>query len=290
MAKKTILAIVLIGLGAITGLLTAISFMESGGKAGITITAFLAAAGFIITGTILIFTRVLDQLVNPVLDEIDKDIEDDLQDIKSGRFTNTFWMIIITGIAAFVFSFFVFRFHKLEARWGSIPVAIPTILGVGALAIYLPTTRWFKNKSFHTPMGVFLIPVVGLILTLILGISTTENVRAVFSTRQQGVEYYPTEAVGFVVDEGLDFGGGIFDFVGSISSGDDSGLIFIVIFLIALVFILVLGSAMFPHFWLLSGSLILSLMALIAIRDLRLRTMTEEEQRKWREGEQKSEA
>jgi len=44
-----------------------------------------------------------------------------------------------------------------------------------------------------------------------------------------------------------------------------------VIALIVLTFVLVIGSALIPHFWLLSGSILISIMALIAIHDLRIR-------------------
>jgi hypothetical protein len=38
--------------------------------------------------------------------------------------------------------------------------------------------------------------------------------------------------------------------------------------------VLVIGSAMIPHFWLLSGSMMLCIMALITIHDLRIRQAT----------------
>jgi len=47
--------------------------------------------------------------------------------------------------------------------------------------------------------------------------------------------------------------------------------VLLVIGLIILVFVLIIGSAMIPHFWLLSGSILLGIMVLIAIHDLGLR-------------------
>jgi hypothetical protein len=44
-----------------------------------------------------------------------------------------------------------------------------------------------------------------------------------------------------------------------------------VIALIILTLFLVVGSAVIPHFWLFSGSILLGIMALIAIHDLRVR-------------------
>ena len=47
--------------------------------------------------------------------------------------------------------------------------------------------------------------------------------------------------------------------------------------LIILTFVLVIGSAMIPHFWLLSGSILLGIMVLIAIHDLRIRRVIRKE-------------
>ena len=55
------------------------------------------------------------------------------------------------------------------------------------------------------------------------------------------------------------------------SCHDDICGVLLVIALIVLTFVLVIGSALIPHFWLLSGSILISIMALIAIHDLRIR-------------------
>jgi hypothetical protein len=162
MAKKTVLSIILIVLGVGIGLLVIFAYSMSGGKISIALPFLVAAIIFIIAGSILAFSRLLDRLVNPVLEELHKDVEDDIQDLKQRRLTNTAWMIILTGIAVLAFSFFVFRLHKLEAMWGSIPVAVPTILGMAALAWFIPRTRWFKDYGKYTPMGIFIIPTLGL--------------------------------------------------------------------------------------------------------------------------------
>ena len=57
----------------------------------------------------------------------------------------------------------------------------------------------------------------------------------------------------------------------------DACAVLLVIGLIILTFVLVIGSAMIPHFWLLSGSILLGIMVLIAIHDLRIRRLTEKE-------------
>jgi hypothetical protein len=140
MAKKLFLSIFLVLLGVGTGLLVIFTYAMSGGKATITLAFLTAAIACIVTGSILGFSQLLDRLVNPVMDEIYYYIEDDIQDLKEHRVTSTMWMIIMLVIAVAAFSFIIFRFHKLEAMWGFIPVVLPSLIGIRALAWFIPPT------------------------------------------------------------------------------------------------------------------------------------------------------
>lgn len=186
MSKKTILAIILVGLGVFTGLLVIFVYTLSGGRAEVTLAFLAIAIASIVAGSILAFSQLLDRIVSPVLEDINKDIEDDLQDIKEHRMTNTLFMVLVVGISSLAFTFFVFRFHKLEAMWGSMPVILPTLAAIGALAWFIPRTRWFQNHRMYTPLWVFLIPAAGLILTMIVGLGKTEDPRG-FSIFEPGI-------------------------------------------------------------------------------------------------------
>ena len=269
MAKKTILSIGLIALGVCTGLLVTLAYSLSGGKISIALPFLVAALICIIVGSILAFSRLLDRLVNPLLDEMHKDIEDDIQDLKQHRFTPTAWMILLTGTGVLVFSFFAFRLHKLEAMWGAIPVAVPTLIAMAALAWFIPRTRWFRDFAQTTPVGIFIVPTIGLIFTLLVGITRTENLTVLQATRQEVIEYNTPPATVL-----LQQAAGIGEwgmYLGVPSCDGEECLVFMVIALVVLTFILVIGSAFIPHFWLFSGSILLGIMALIAIHDLRVR-------------------
>jgi hypothetical protein len=271
MSKKASFSIFLIVVGVITSLLTIFAYGMSGGNSAITLALLFAAVVCIMTGSILAFTRLLDRIVNPLVEEIHKDIEDDIQDLKQRRFTNTHWMVLIASVALITFSFFVFRFHKVEAAWGPVPVIIPTSIGMLALAWFIPRTGWFRFSHDHTPMWIFFIPTIGLIISLWLGLGKTEDINIIRSDPAQTVSYntiQPTgifyQGVGDVADIGLSFALPDCD-------GDVCGAIFLVILLIVLTFVLVIGSAFIPHFWILSCSILLGIMVLIAIHDLRIR-------------------
>ena len=276
MSKKVIFSIFLIIIGVITGLLILFTYGKSGGNQGLTLGFLSVAILCIMTGTIVAFTRLLDRTVNPLVEEIHKDIEDDLQDLKERRFTNTHGMIFLVGMAAILFFFFVFRFHKVEAMWGHIPVIIPTFICMIALAYYIPRTRWFRTSSDHTAMWIFLIPTIGFILSLGVGLAKTENMEVLRAQPEQPVSYNTNpssymiiDSVGSSVDIGSSF---------DLPSCDDDAcvVVLLVIGLIILTLVLVIGSATIPHFWILSGSLLLGIMLLIAIHDLRIRPIAKD--------------
>jgi hypothetical protein len=275
MSKKVVFSIFLILAGVIAGLLILFSYGRSGGNTALTLGFLSVAIFFIITGTVLIFSQLLDRTINPLVDEIQKDIEDDIQDLKERRFTNTHAMIIIIGAAVMLFSFFVFRFHKVEAMWGPIPVVIPTFMCMAALAWFLPRTTWFRDWSDYTPMWIFLIPTCGFILSVWLGLARTENIEVLRASSTQPVSYNTNPNLGNIflaTGDATDFG-----FSGLSDCDDDvCGAILLVIGLVILTLVLVIGSAYIPHFWLLSGSILVGIMLLIAIHDLRIRRVPKE--------------
>ena len=270
MAKKTLFAIGLILLGLLIGTLVITAYTLSGGKTSITLLFLALAVICIIAGSILMFSRLLDKLVSPVVEEISEDILDDIQDIKQHRMTNTIWMVILILIGALVFSFFVFRFHKMEAAWGSIPVIVPTFFGLVALAWFLPRTRWFQQSREYTPMWIFVIPTLGFIITLGVGLARTENMAILGGMPQDAIQYNTIRSAGPFLLNFSEAGNFALDFDLPKCDGDECAII-LVIGLIVLVFVLVLGSATIPHFWLMSGSLLLGIMILITIHDLRIR-------------------
>ncbi len=277
MSKKTIFSIFLILVGVVFSLLIIFTYRMSGGNTAVTLFFLSAAILCIIIGSILAFSRLLDRSINPLVEELHKDIEDDIQDLKKRRFTNTHWMVLIVSLAVILFSFFIFRFHKVEALWGPVPVIVPTFIGMLALAWLIPRTRWFREAYEHTPMWIFLVPTIGFILSLWLGLAKTENMNVLRVNPVEPVSYNTYQPSWIVLQGAGDIGDSIFSVELPSCDGDACGYIFMVIALIILTLILVVGSAVIPHFWILSGSLLLGIMMLIAIHDLRLRPEPEVE-------------
>jgi hypothetical protein len=270
LSRKTIFAILLVALGLGFAMLVLLTYTLSGGSAGFTLAFIGAAVACIIAGTLLAFSKLLDRYVTPLIDELHTDIADDLEDIQEHRMTNTLWMVIITLAGLLVFSFLVLSFHKVEARWGGLPVILPTAIGLALLAGFIPQTEWF-HRAGYTPFWIFLVPTIGLAVTLWIGISRTENTGLLFSSKAQAVEYNIIRPAGYLLFDTVNVGGVQGISLDLPSCDGDSCAVYLVIGLIVLVLVLVIGSAMIPHFWLLSGSLMLCMMALITLHDLRIR-------------------
>jgi hypothetical protein len=277
MSKKVIFSIILIIVGVLSALLITLTYGLSGGNVAIFLSFLSVSIILIIVGTILAFSRLLDRTVTPFVEDLHKDIEDDLQDLKENRFTSTHWMVIIVALGLLGFSFFVFRFHKVEAVWDRVPVIIPTFIGMLALAWFIPRTRWFRNYRQRTPLWIFLIPTIGFIISLWLGLARTEDMRILRATRTESINYNAYQGAGIILEEAgnaADFG---LPLGFSDCDSDACGVVLLVIGLIILTFVLVIGSAFIPHFWILSGSILLGIMLLIAIHDLRLRPIAHRE-------------
>ncbi len=271
MSKKVKFSLFLVVVGVITGLLVIFPYGMSGGSPALTLVFLSLAIVCIMAGSILAFSRLLDRMVTPLVEEVHKDIEDDLQDLKARRFTSTHVMVIMVVLSLVAFAFFVFRFHKVEAAWGPVPVIVPAFIGLLVLAYFIPRTRWFRFYRDRTPMWVFLIPVIGLVLSTWLGLAKAEDMHVLRQPATQPAVYNNVQPSGLF----LQSAGNVSDFAFSFDlpdcDGDACGTIFLVIALIVLVLVLVIGSAYIPHFWILSGTILLGIMLLIAIHDLRLR-------------------
>jgi hypothetical protein len=119
-------------------------------------------------------------------------------------------------------------------------------------------------------MWIFLIPTVGFILTIGVGLTKTENLAILAASRQESAGFNYNRSTGIILQQASGIGNLGFDLEIPDCDGEDCAVL-LVIGLIILTLVLVIGSAMIPHFWLLSGSIFLGIMVLIAIHDLRIR-------------------
>jgi hypothetical protein len=272
MTKNTYISLTLIGLGGIIGALAVFIYNAKDGHDERMVLLLLLAFASVTIGAILAFSQWLNRLVKPVVDELREDIEDDIQDIKQRRLTSTQFMVVAFGVLSLVFTYLVFRFQKFEATWGQIPVVVPTILVIVIGTWIVVRTEWFQDRVNHTPVSVFLIPVTGILLSMILGISFTEDIRHLRSAQKvtEYNTYQPSELSWIYIlgDASAHSGSGI-----SLPACTDEkcGAVYLLIALVVITFVLVVGSAFIPHFWLFSGCIFEAIIAIIVIHEIRVR-------------------
>jgi len=237
-----------------------------------TVIIHLSAVLFGALGTILLFTNVLDNSVLPVIDELIEDTLDDREDLRKGNIT----FVHITGVLLILltlgFAILVTMFSKFSARWGPIPVLIPTLIVLGLTTWILANSRWFNSKAGRTPPIIFIILFIGMIISVALGIFKTENIDRVRGTpigeydydyRAEQAMYLATNSGSTIVD---------FSFGTALDcDGDDCFWVFIIALVLVATVILVAGSASIIHFWFFSGSILLCGMWIIFLRELRVR-------------------
>lgn len=223
----------------------------------------------VIAGSVIAFSQLLDGIVVPVAENLAEDVQDDVKDLAELRPTTTIIICALTSLIAMVFALLVFRFHKLESSWGLFPVGIATIIICGLIAFTVIRTDWFQDKFFRTPFWVYLIPMIGIVVSTYLGVLRTEDVgRLNFTNSSNGYTYVYQPRYFW---QGGTSGGESSNIDVPECSGKNCGYVYLVIFLIVLTIVLIVGSAFIPHFWLLAGGIFLTIMVLISIHELRVR-------------------
>jgi uncharacterized protein (DUF983 family) len=273
MFKKKYLGFFLMGLGGIVGALVILMNFISRGQVGLLLFLLAAAVGCVALGSVFAFSQILDHIIQPVIVEIDEDVQDDIEDIKTKGMTNALFMFLSTGLAALIFFYFVLKLHKIEATWGGLPVIIPAGIVVVIGTLIVLNTSWFHDQQMPTPLWVFFIPVIGIGLTLILGLQT-ENRRNLSWNAPDQVVYNDFNPVASDILNS-DF---LFSGSDSSSSCDDDACLAIVLIvaLVVITLVMVIGSAFIPHFWLLSGMVFLAILTIITIHEIRIRRTAKE--------------
>lgn len=262
------LGIFLILCGVAGGIVTLVIRFINRGEGGGYLVMNLMAAGMVVIGTIFTLTRILDHFAQPLVEDIEGDIRDDLEDLKARRFTPPMQMLAATGLLAAGFIFLVLRLRKLAATWDGFPVVIPTLILIAVVTWVVTRSNWFKNQKMTTPRRIFLIPAAGLILSVLLGTGLTETFTPAGWNAAEGTRTTQIDT-GEPVDFSLDIDSSFFE----LPECDDDACeaLFLVIALVVLTLILVLGSAFIPHFWFLAGSVLLTILLLITLHEIRLR-------------------
>jgi hypothetical protein len=229
-------------------------------------------AAVFLLGLLFLFTNLLETSLG-VRDEIEdmpKLVRDDIRALKEGRFTWTHGIVAATIVAALVLAAPLVWYKKWEAHWGTVNVLLISAVIVAITLLVGLRSPWFQKRKERTKRRTFVMPLVGFILSVGLGLFFTEPKEFGGQTRSGG---YSSEPARWSASRASEYdllgirSGSVWDFdVGCDEEDEDDDCFVPLLFYIVVV--CVVSSVFIPHFWVLAGHLLLTVMALIAVREL----------------------
>jgi len=179
--------------------------------------------------------------------------------MKEVRIEKKYIYTAVAAAAGAAFLLILLLYKKYLADWGGINIFF--IAGVAASIVMIVFARlpWFHSGR-STPNKIIVLIMLGLILNVIVGIYFTEQPFYEVRRHEYAYAYPRVNNIGsiFYLSEILKF-----DF----DLDSDSGIGLAILFLVVLIFFLVIGSFSIPHFWVVSGVILIAVLFLIAMRE-----------------------
>jgi phosphatidylserine synthase len=235
------------------------------------------------------FPRIQVQL--PEID-VPESMRDDIDDIVNGRPTGTQFAVVTTLVSLAAVVYLIFAYDKWFSAWGIFNVVVVAVVASAFSCFMITQTEWFQDQDFHTPLRIFLVLTVAFVLCAWVGIFMTEPMEFGGQTAYQSATGTPvqeqntTTAVSSQKKE-YDFTHTrahvyFFNTGGSTTSTSSGSSIsapkcsgkgcdgYALLLVILLAFVLIICSALIPHFWVLACILLLSIMFTFALHELRV--------------------
>jgi hypothetical protein len=266
MGKDKVLGIVLVNVAVIItpGLALVLILEES-----LHLIILAAPAVIFLVGLLMIFSDYLETSlgIRDEIEEMTELLEDDAEALFQGRLTPTHFMVAATIVTAIILSAVLVWYKKWEASWGPMNVLVVSAVMVAITLILGIKSQWFQDRRRRFGRRVFLIPLAGLVLSVGLGLYSTEPKEFGGRTRNSGFQSEAARWSASRASEGRFLGIAIGNSL-DIVDIDCDGEACLVLFLVLIAVVCVVSSAFIPHFWVLAGHLLLTIMALIALREL----------------------
>jgi MFS family permease len=227
------------------------------------------------TSTILIPGLLLPNVTSPHSEFLTDDLEDEWKELRQRTISRPHILLLGGAISTLVYVWCVFYYGKpTNALWFVwMPVGVAAIVLSLLLFAFARRTDWYNNRFYRTPTWVMLIAFAGFALALFLGIFMTEQAAASASGQllaaETDVDYgYVGSRAYYVTRQYLDVGPTP-QITFPDCDDDACAYMFLAILLIFLTAVLVVGAALIPHMWVLSCLVLLTLIALLALHEIR---------------------
>ena len=227
------------------------------------------------TSTILIPGVLLPNSTSPHPEFLTDDLEDEWKELRQRTISRPHILLLGGVISALVYVWCVFFYGKpTTAFWfGWMPVGVAAISLSLLLFAFVRRTDWYNNRFYRTPTWIMFIAFAGFASALFLGIFMTEQEAPAQSGQllaaETDVDYgYVGSRAYYITRQYLDIGPTP-QITFPDCDDDACAYMFLAILFILLTAVLVVGAALIPHMWVLSCLVLLTLIALLALHEIR---------------------
>ena len=235
----------------------------------------LALVLLTMTSTVLIPGLLLPNITSPHPEFLSDDLEDEWTELRQRTISRPHILLLGGVISALTYLWCLFYYGKpTNAFWfGWMPVGVAAIALSLVLLAFVRRTDWYNNRFYRTPTWVMLVAFAGFTLALFLGIFMTEQVppaqndQALTVGNDVDYGYVGTRAY-YITRQYLNFGPTP-EIAFPDCDDEACAYIFLAMLFILLTVILVAGAALIPHMWVLSCLVLLTLIALLALHEIR---------------------
>ena len=264
MSRNQYLGLGLLGLSLLLALGTAAFMILFGARVPPAIFAW-PGLGFILGLALFLFSFIETGLaIDDEIEDFPHLVEDDLQHMRSGTLTPALIFTVVTILAIGAEFGLLLWYRKDLAAWGPINVLLVALFVVVGALVWSLRTSWFQVRRQRLTPRVFLIPAAGWLICLIIGINYAEprEYGGLSPLEREQMAGVTTQRASWFLYEAFDFAGE------SLFAADCDGEACLVALLIGVVLLSILASAAIPHFWVVATMVLLTFMAVVALREL----------------------
>jgi hypothetical protein len=235
----------------------------------------LALVLLTITSTVLIPGLLLPNSTSPHPEFLSDDLEDEWMELRQHTISRPHIFLLGGVISALIYLWCIFYYGKpTNAFWfGWMPVGVAAIGLSLLLFAFVRRTDWYNNRFYRTPTWVMLVAFAGFASALLLGIFMTEQVPPAQNdqslTAESDLDYgYVGSRAYYITRQYLNFGPTP-EITFPDCDDDACAYVFLAMLFLLLTAILVAGAALIPHMWVVSCLVLLTLIALLALHEIR---------------------
>jgi hypothetical protein len=241
-------------------------------EAGLRLEMYVLPALGVLIGGLMIFTNFESATgLQEIIEELPEAVSDELEAIKKFQITFPIVAFFVSILGLIAEASLIFHFRKWNAVWipelfgGVSVVLISTLVAIGTAYLCF-ISSWFQERYYRLRQRMFVIPLVAFVICAVLGgyYAEPRNYNELSLMQRDQLarsDQYSDSSRGSQAYYFIRSFGSSSSSIDIDTDCDDCGIVIIAIVCVA-------GSAIIPHFWVLATSLLLTIMIMVAIREV----------------------